>query len=284
MSGTIDEHVYGPVRLHLYHKDRAGLATITLSDPRRRNALGPAMFDGLETTILQLEALTAATRFHPFHQAPPSDAVRVIILQAEGSSFCAGFDIALLVDDPDQQQPLLASFLRRLAGCVRRLRALPAVSIASVQGSALAGGCALAAACDLAVASPDARFGYPTHAIGLSPAVSGPVLNARVGSGSTRSMLLGGTTMDATAALRCGLVCTCAPSNESLAEIVMEMACKLLNKAPHALAATKRWLQDLDHSIDPTNAKSALDASLITVGSDDSRRMLREGWLSRQKN
>ena len=130
---------WGPVRLHRHDGALADAASIVLADPARRNVMGPPMFDGLEAAILQLEALTAAGRFHPFTEQPPADAVRVVLVRGEGSAFCAGFDLGLLAEDPDPAQPLLASFLKRLGACVRRLRALPATSVSVVQGAALAG-------------------------------------------------------------------------------------------------------------------------------------------------
>lgn len=274
---------WGPVRLLRHDGELAGAASIVLGDPARRNLMGPPMFDGLEAAILQLEALAAAGRFHPFTEAPPADAVRVVLVRGEGSAFCSGFDLGLLAEDPDPTQPLLASFLKRLGGCVRRLRALPATSVAVVQGAALAGGCALAMACDLAIASPEAKLGYPVHAIGLSPAVSGPVLAARVGAGATRTMFMGSETVDGRRALELGLVHRLAPDAESLAAMAEALATELLAKGPRALAATRRWLLDLDRSIDAGACTSALDASLATVGSPVGRSMLQKVWQERTR-
>ena len=276
-------HAFGPLTLEVHDGPFAGLATVTLADPDRRNTMGPPMFDGLEAAILQLEALTAANRFHPLEEPPPAGAVRVVRVRALGSAFCAGFDLALLVDDPDPAQPLLASFLKRLAGCTRRLRALPAVSVAVVQGPALAGGCALAMACDLAIGCPATRLGYPVHAIGLSPAVSGPVLDARVGSGAARAIFMSGELVEGERALQLGLLHRIAPDAAALDALADEFAVSLLAKGAHALAATRRWLHDLDRSIDPARGARALAASLTGVGGDESRTMLRAVWNARRK-
>ncbi len=276
-------HALGPVRLEVHDGTLRGLATVTLADPDRRNVMGPPLFDGLEAALLHLEALTAATRFHPLRETPPTDAVRVVMVRAAGSAFCSGFDLGLLADDPDPAQPLLASFLKRLAGCMRRLRALPSVNVAVVQGPALAGGCGLAMACDLVVGSPAARFGYPVHAIGLSPAVSGPMLDARVGSGVTRAMFQSGEILDAAAAMRTGLLHRLSVDDAGLDAAVMETAAALLAKGAHALAATKRWLNDLDASVDPARAAIALQASLGTTGDPAGRERLRTVWNARRK-
>jgi methylglutaconyl-CoA hydratase len=279
-----EHHALGPVTLEIHDGPLDGLATITLADPDRRNTMGPPMFDGLEASILHLEARTAASRFHPMHEAPPRDSVRVIRVRALGPAFCAGFDLGLLADDPDPAQPLLASFLKRLAGCMRRLRALPAVSVAEVQGPALAGGCGLVVACDLALGCPESRLGYPVHAIGLSPAVSGVMLDARVGSGTTRHMFESGEILPGQQAHALGLLHQIAPDAASLPSLVDGMVASLLAKGPHALAATKRWLQELDRSIDPAQGGAALAASLSGVGSAESSGLLRSVWSARRKS
>jgi len=279
-----ERHALGPVTLEVHDGALAGLATVTLADPDRRNTMGPPMFDGLEAAILHLEARTGASRFNPLQEAPPDDVVRVIRLRGLGPAFCAGFDLGLLADDPDPTQPLLASFLKRLAGCMRRLRALPAVSVAIVQGPALAGGCGLVVACDLAIGCPASRLGYPVHAIGLSPAVSGVMLAARVGAGAARRMFESGEILDGEGAHRIGLLQRLAPTVESLDAHADGLVNELLSKGPRALAATKRWLQQLDHSIDPAPATDALAASLRSVGSPESNAMLRQVWESRRKS
>lgn len=273
----------GPVTLEVHGHALTGLATLTLADPDRRNVMGPPLFDGLEAALLHLEAITAASRFHPLREAPPHDAVRVVLVRALGAAFCSGFDLGLLSDDPDPSQPLLASFLKRLAGCMRRLRALPSVNVAVVQGPALAGGCGLAMACDLALGSPGARFGYPVHAIGVSPAVSGPMLDARAGSGAARALFEGGEIVDAERALHMGLLHRLAPDEAGLQALATDTVAALLAKGPHALAATKRWLNDLDTSVDPARANAALQASLSTVGDGPGRELLRSVWNARRK-
>jgi len=274
----------GPVRLEVHDGALEGLATVTLADPERRNTLGPPMFDGLEAAILHLEACTAASRFHPLHEAPPAGTVRVVRVRALGPAFCAGFDLGLLADDPDPAQPLLASFLKRLAGCMRRLRALPATTFAEVQGPALAGGCGLVVACALALGCPQSRLGYPVHAIGLSPAVSGVMLEARAGAGHARRLFESGEILDGSQAHAAGLLhelCTDAAALETRG---LAFAASMLAKGPRALAATKRWLQQLDGSVDAGTSAAALAASMTGVGTDESRALLRQVWNARRKS
>jgi enoyl-CoA hydratase/carnithine racemase len=286
----------GPLRVDFSGDGRGAAhatATITLADPQRRNALGHAMFDALERALADIasrcgvaaqdgagavhdHATTGAARDEAAHDHAPSDAPRVVVLRAEGTAFCAGFDLRAVADDRDAAQPVLAGFLRRLHGCVGALRRLPAVTIAAVQGPALAGGCALVSACDFVVASAEARFGYPTHAIGLSPAVSAPTLASRMGAGAARELLMGGHLIDGARALELGLASHLAP--RSVDETAAALAAILLEKGPVALRATKRWLRELDGAEAPAWRDTALAASLAGVGGPESRERVASTW------
>ena len=100
------------------------IAEITLNDPSKRNALGLKMFDELDAAIASLAS---------------NMEVHVALLRGEGSVFCAGFDLAAAAGDPSQ----MAEFIMRLSEMNRRLRRLPHVVVAAVQGAAIAGGCAI---------------------------------------------------------------------------------------------------------------------------------------------
>ncbi len=134
-----------------------GAVRLALNAPERRNALDVESFDALDESIAQLKDRTD---------------IRVVTLCGCGSSFCAGFDLRKARDD----QALLATLIQRLSTTCRGLRRLPQVVIGEISGYALAGGCALVCACDIVVADKTAKFGYPVHRVGLSPAVSAPLL------------------------------------------------------------------------------------------------------------
>ena len=128
----------------------ARVASVTLCDAARRNALSTAMFADFTHALDELQSTTPQPT--------------VLILRSEGAHFCSGFDLAAIV-----QAPLLAiELLASLSHIIRRLKRLDAIVIAEVRGAALAGGCALLTACDFVVAAPDAQLGYPTHRIGIA--------------------------------------------------------------------------------------------------------------------
>jgi methylglutaconyl-CoA hydratase len=222
---------------------------------------------------------------------------RIVVLCANGPSFCAGFDLRSVANDADKAQPVLARYLQRLHQCVEIISQLPAITIAAVSGAALAGGCALVSSCDFVVATPDAKFGYPTHAIGLSPAISAPTLSSRMGLGAARELLLGGQFINGARAFELGFASHLAGARsvntnivgqedssnhqKSLAQETSNLIHTLLAKGPRALLTTKCWLQKLDPISHHTNRTSALSASSSGVGGTESVDRVAAVWKQR---
>ena len=276
------------------------VATITLNDPDRRNALGDDMFTALENALANIQKNCAAQNTNQFGATTNSfhnSATRVVVLCANGPSFCAGFDLRAVANDASVSQPVLSNYLHRLHRCVEIISQLPAITIAAVSGAALAGGCALVSACDFVIATPDAKFGYPTHAIGLSPAISGPTLSSRMGLGAARELLLGGQLISGTRAFELGfashlatasLACENPPHQVSAHNHTSALALEtsnltniLLAKGPLALFTTKHWLQQLDPLSHHTHRSSALSASHSGVGGAESVDRVAAVWKQR---
>ena len=238
--------------VHLDTNDR--IATMVLDDPSRRNAMSTALFDGIEASLARLEA---------------DDRILVLRIRAEGPAFCAGFDLGAMAEDG-----MLPDFLARLGGVCRRLRGLPAITVIEVQGPAIAGGCALVSAGDLVHAGPDARFGYPVHPLGISPAVTLPTLMGGVGSGTARRMTMSGELMDAESARNAGLVHVLASTRDELAQGVAKECQRLASLDPTCLRETKRFLNELDRTDDDERFTATLEASVGTGRSEDTGRRL----------
>ncbi|HHC08927.1 MAG TPA: enoyl-CoA hydratase [Actinobacteria bacterium] len=195
------------------------VATITLANPQKRNALS------LET----LHELTDAIH------AVPDDA-RVVVLAAEGPVFSAGHDLGEMIDRP-------AAFYDRLfADCTTMMESLhriPQPVIAKVQGPATAAGCQLVASCDLAVAAEEAWFATPGVRIGLfctTPMV--PIVRS-IGRKRAMQMLLTGEPVDAHTAAEWGLVNTVVPVDE-LDKAVDELVATILRWSAETIAIGKR--------------------------------------------
>jgi methylglutaconyl-CoA hydratase len=255
-----------PARLEI--GEDARVMTITLADASRRNALGAAMFEALEDSLARAAVRARAGESH------------VLRLRAEGSAFCAGFDLGACVRDA----ATLESFIHRLSGVIVALRAMPAVVVAEVQGAALAGGCAILTGCDIVCAAERATFGYPVHRIGISPAVSLPTLVPALGAGAARELALLGEPVGAARAMQLGMVHRLLPDTDTLASVTGALVASIAAKGPVALRETKRWLSHLDGTgVEGSGMHEAAAASAALCAGEECRTMLSEFWSSRSK-
>lgn len=241
------------------------VTTIALDRADKRNALTPAMSGALEKAILN--AATSAR----------AGGTNAVVLTGEGDVFCAGFDLTLCKDD----DTVLEQLLRGLAACVKALRGVPCPVVVSAHGAAIAGGCALLGGCDIVVTHAGAKLGYPVLPLGISPAVSAPTLMSLTGAGHARTLQLGGRVISGEDALRMGLAHECVGSAEACKARAAQIAMELAGKPPHALAATKAWVQELDPAGDSVVA-AALQASLSLVNSAEQRSLLPTAWAPRR--
>ena len=205
----------------------AGVATITLNRPDKRNAISFELIDDLQGAL---------------DEVAKSDAL-VLILTGAGKAFCSGLDLdnlkALLGRSPEQN-------LQDSQTMVRLFRALyefPKVTIAAVNGAAIAGGTGLALLCDFTLAVPEAKFGYTEVRIGFVPAIVSTVLLRQVGEKQARDLLLTGRLFGADEAARMGLINEIVPP-ESLMTRARELASLLMQNSPTSLRATKQLLTD----------------------------------------
>jgi methylglutaconyl-CoA hydratase len=223
----------------------ARVATITLNRPDKRNAISFELIDDL------IQALEEVAK---------SDAL-VVILTGAGKAFCSGMDLdnlkALLGRSPEQN-------LQDSQTMVRLFRALyefPKVTIAAVNGAAIAGGAGLALLCDFTLAVPEAKFGYTEVRIGFVPAIVSTFLLRQVGEKQARDLLLTGRLFGADEAARMGLINAIVPP-ENLMTRTRELAALLMENSPASLRATKQLLTqharaEIDSQIDAAVRENA---------------------------
>ena len=203
-----------------FHSDGA-IARMTLARPRKLNAMNDEML------LAMLDYL---------RQAAGNPDLRALILDAEGRAFSAGGDIASFEDMDEQAFAASVDLFMRLA---HALRELPAISIAAVNGYALAGGFELALMCDLRIAARSAVFGLPDGSIGLSPTSGMTWLLPRiVGYGRALHLTLSGDRFDADQAERIGLVTAVVDDNQ-LAGHASELAQRFASYPGPVVARTK---------------------------------------------
>ena len=230
--------------LVLYER-RGSAAIITVNRPEKRNALS--------------RALTAALA-EAFNRADADDAVRAVILTASGPAFCAGMDLDELRGTLGDQSDMVWDDASKLAALYEQIYTLSKPTIAAVNGAAVAGGAGLVTVCDLAVAVPEAKFGYPEVRRGLVAAMVMPHLLRHVGERAARWLLLTGELIDATEALRIGLVNAIAPK-EALIDTAQAWCVSLSEGGPKALASTKELLRRCSHQAMPVEELARASAA-----------------------
>ncbi len=223
------------------------VSLVTLNRPEKLNAISGELLKGLMTA---------------FRQADADPATSVIVLRAEGRSFCVGYDIGGGFALPKRWQDAALNWHEALKECVE-LELMPwnlsKPVVASVQGHVLGGGCELSLFCDLTIAADDAVFGEPE----VRFANSGPafVLPWIVGSKRARELLYFGDTIDAKKALELGMVNRVVPRAE-LVEATLKYARRLAQVDAEALVMTKRAI---NRGADAAGFRRAIEAGLDAI-------------------
>lgn len=205
----------------------SGFATITLNRPEKRNAISFELIDELLSGLKEVE----------------NSGALVLIVTGAGKAFCSGMDLenlkALIGRSPERNLKDSETMVRLF----RTLYEFPKVTIAAVNGAALAGGTGLALLCDFTLAVPEAKFGYTEVRIGFVPAIVSTFLRRQVGEKQARDLLLTGRIFGAEEAFRMGLISEIV-APESLMSRAQELAALLMQNSPASLRATKKLLSD----------------------------------------
>jgi len=236
------------------------VATLSMNRPEARNAM----------SLPLLEALHA--RLDELPRGP-----HVLVLTGAGKAFCAGMDLKSVLDD-EHAPPTLLHGIARLT---TRLRTLPMVVVAKVNGAAIGGGCGLACACDVVVSHAEAKLGFPEVDLGVCPAVVAPVLVRKIGAGRARAILLRGGLMDGASAHEAGIVDELAETRDALDATCDSVVQRLAAGGAHAIAATKQLLTELDGSGDGELAARGADLSASVLATPEARERLAAQFAKR---
>lgn len=219
--------------LRLETDDRA-VATLTLSRPEKHNALSAEMIAELRQAA---EALAADPK------------VRVVILAADGPSFCAGGDLRWMQDmvaaGPEERRAN-AIFLAQMLSA---LNTLPKPLIGRCHGNAFGGGVGLLSVCDVAIGVEDAQFGLTETRLGLVPATIGPYVVARMGETLARRVFMSSRVFGADEAVSLGLLAKSVTATQLDAAVEAEIT-PYLQCAPSAVASAKALARRLGPVID----------------------------------
>ncbi len=204
-------------------QDERGVATLTLARPEKHNALNAQMIAEIRAAARQLA--TAA-------------GVRVVVLTAEGKSFCAGGDLGWMQEQASKDRAGKMQESLQLAYMLRELDTLPKPLIAKVQGAAYGGGIGMLAVCDAVIAAEQCQFALTETRLGLIPATIGPYVVRRLGEGNARQVFMGGKVFNAPRAQALGLVTEVVSAADLDAALAAEVL-PYLHCAPGAVVAAK---------------------------------------------
>jgi enoyl-CoA hydratase/carnithine racemase len=240
-----------------------GIGRIVLNRPEKRNALTHAMMTSI------LDALDGFGR---------DDAIRVVVLTAKGSSFCAGVDLADMQAVREQHGSFDYELLPEV---FMRLGSHRNPTVAMVQGAAVAGGCELALHCDLRIGSPAASFIMPLAKLGLVvPCEPAERLVAIAGATVAADMLLSGDPIDGVRAERVGLLTRLVDADQLEAQ-TNALVRRLADNAPLSLRAMKAMLAALVPTFQPRDLER-FDAERMAISRSQDMREGLQAFFQRR--
>jgi len=246
--------------VHYLSDERPGVATLVLDSQHNRNALSKQLvrelYDGLAT-------------------AEGDADVKVVLIRAEGRTFCSGADLS---EASDQGMEQAAGVLVELQ---RRIATLPKPVVTRVHGNVRAGGIGIVAASDVAISAHDAEYAFTEVRLGLTPAAISLTVLPRMTDRAAALTFLTGDVFTGRDAERTGLVTKAVPEDELNVE-VDEICASLAKGTPQGLRETKQLLgRPLAERIDALGPDLArLSARLF--GSEEAREAML-AFLNRKK-
>ncbi len=229
MAGTIDWQQNGP------------LATVTLSNPARMNAMTRAMWRQLREVFLELSKRTD---------------LRCVLVQGAAEHFCAGGDISEYPAFRFDPASLMHFHEVEVWGGLQAMLDCPLPVLALVRGNCMGAGLEIASCCDLRLGATNSVYGAPIARLGFPMAPrEATLVQAAVGAATASAMLLAAESFDAAHMLHCGFLAWNAPD-----EIVQAKADALLARmlllSPQAARLNKQVLSQARPAQGPTSASA----------------------------
>lgn len=214
-----------------------GITILSLNRPEKRNSLSIQLMQEMSRVIKETNERKDQ---------------RVLVIRGEGPSFCTGLDLDEAADFTVAEESAAA-----ITDMLLEVYTSTVITIASVQGYAVAGGAGLSSVCDYVIAEENAQFGFPEVHRGLVPAIVVTLLQRQLKERDMRELFLMGDMVSAKQAKRMGLVNEIV-DREILEEEALAFAKKALRGGPGSIAHLKRLLEyfyledlkkDLDHAL-----------------------------------
>ena len=207
-----------------------GVMRLRLNRPQVRNAFNALMIQELTQALTALAALTDL------------NALRVLLLEGEGTVFCAGADLAYMRDQAKASAEGNLESARALGRMFRLLAGFPTPVVSYVRGAAIGGGLGLTVCSDFVLSDPSAAFATSEVLLGLTPAVISPYVVRKLGLAHAAPLLLTGRRVLAAEALRLGLAQRLVETTETSEEALTQVLRECLGAGPGAARATRELL------------------------------------------
>ena len=205
---------------------KEGVLRLIMNDQNSKNSLSEEMMNKLSKEI---------------NKGSREQSVKVIIIAAKGSVFCAGHNLKEITDARKQSNNGESYFQKLFDQCSSLMECIVNCSkpvIAEISGTATAAGCQLVATCDLAYASSSAKFATPGVNLGLFCSTPMVALTRAVKNKHAMEMLLTGDFIDPEKAKEIGLINNFFENNK-LEKETMKVAIKIANKSSVAVSTGK---------------------------------------------
>ena len=227
---------------HFAYAFDAGVATITLNRPERKN---PLTFDSYAELRDLFRALELAND------------VKVVVLTGAGGNFCSGGDVHEIIGPLTQMtMPEMLEFTRMTGNLIKAMRLCPQPIVAAIDGICAGAGAMMALASDMRLGTPRAKTAFLFTRVGLAGADMGAcaLLPRLIGQGRASELLFSGRSMSADEGLQWGFFNALHAPDQVLAA-AQTMAHNLASGPTFAHSMTKtmlhqEWAMTLDQALE----------------------------------
>jgi methylglutaconyl-CoA hydratase len=232
------------------------MATVTLARPDLHNAFNDQMIAELNQAFTDLGQ---------------NAGVRVIVLAADGKSFCAGADLNWMKSMLEYSFEENVADARKLAQMLRTIAECPKPVIGRIHGAAFGGGVGLTSVCDIAVATEHVTFALTEVKLGLLPAVISPFVLKKMPASQAHRYFLTAERFSAIDAARMGLISGVVPTEQLLDDTIQALAKDICQNGPEAVTLCKKLIDEITGS---RNLDEAIDIATRRIAE---RRISEEG-------
>lgn len=225
-------------------QNKGGVSHIILNQPDKHNALSPTMIEELSDA---------------FENLSKDENTRVLILSANGKSFCAGGDLDWMKKQIFSDRSTRIKEAKKLAMLLFKMYNFPKPLIAKVEGNAFGGGIGIISVCDIAVSLDNIKLALTEAKLGLIPATISPYVVLKVGSSNAIDMFTSARTFSPQEGQKIGLI-KLITTSDKINETITNEILPFLKNAPAALSASKKLVRNLSVKIDENTIRFTVEA------------------------